>query len=121
MNTFQKIAIIASGFLFMLQIQVAKAQAASISDENVSLKVFPNPSKANEATYFSLDGIETNSMLVVVYDMLGREIYSKVELVENKGYLYTLSSDGSKLPSGVYLITASAEDKVFHQKIIVKS
>jgi hypothetical protein len=52
--------------------------------------------------------------------MLGREIYSKVELIENYGFLFTITSDGHRLSSGVYLISASANDKVFHQKLIVK-
>ena len=58
--------------------------------------------------------------MVVVNDMLGREIYSKVEVIENDGFLFTITSDGQRLSSGVYLISASANDKVFHQKLIVK-
>lgn len=98
-----------------------KAQDKSLLfEENTIFKVYPNPNHENNETYVSLDGFKSQDLLVVVYDMFGREIYSKVEVRESEGFLFTISSDGNKLSSGVYLIIASANDKVFHQKLIVK-
>lgn len=87
--------------------------------EEAIFKVYPNPNPGDE-TFVSLQGFKAQDLLVVVYDMFGREIYSKVEVRENEGFLFTISSEGKKLSSGVYLITASADDKVFRQKLIVK-
>jgi hypothetical protein len=97
----------------------AKAQDLKIPAESPDFKVFPNPNLEDADTYVSLQGFKADNLLVVVNDMLGREIYSKVELMENGGFLFTISSNGNTLPSGVYLITAAANDKVFHQKLIV--
>lgn len=120
MNLIKKIAALSFCFsLFMISEQ-ASAQEMQIPSENANFKVFPNPNMSDADTYVSLQGFTAENLLVVVYDMLGREIYSKVELMENDGFLFTLTTDGRRLTSGVYLITASANDKVFHQKLIVK-
>ncbi|MCW3071768.1 MAG: hypothetical protein JWO44_1658 [Bacteroidetes bacterium] len=97
----------------------AQSRSVLLEDEPV-FKVFPNPNQMESETYVSLDGFKAQDLLVVVYDMLGQEIYSKVEVRENDGFLFTISSDGKKLPTGIYLITASANDKIFRQKMIVK-
>ena len=98
----------------------AKAQSSSAPFvEEATFKVFPNPNQGEE-TFVSLQGFKAEDLLVVVYDMLGQEIYSKVEVRENDGFLFTISSNGRVLSSGVYLITAAANDKVFRQKLIVK-
>ena len=119
MNQIKKIS---SGFciaLFMIAGSMS-AQSIESTSELADFKVFPNPNLGEADTYVSLQGFKADNLLVIVYDMLGREIYSKIELMENEGFLFTVSSDGHRLTSGIYLITASANDKVFHQKLIVK-
>jgi hypothetical protein len=99
----------------------ANAQSQSfLQDEEPVFKVFPNPNLDESETFVSLQGFKAQDLLVVVFDMLGQEIYSKVEVREHEGFLFTISSDGKKLPTGIYLITASANDKIFRQKMIVK-
>jgi hypothetical protein len=111
-------------FLFLIPLILVtgtmNAQDKSIMEEETIFKVFPNPNHADAETYVSLQGFKSQDLLVVVYDMFGREIYSKVEVRENEGYLFSISSNGNTLAAGVYLIIASANDKVFHQKLIVK-
>jgi hypothetical protein len=121
MKLLHKISIASVVVCFSLFSQTLSAQSNTVMliDEPV-FKVFPNPNQIESETYVSLDGFKAQDLLVVVYDMLGREMYSKVEVRENEGFLFTLSSDGKKLPTGIYLITASANDKVFRQKLIVK-
>lgn len=119
MNLIQKVFVTAAfaGCFFT----TTKAQdATSPFEAQPTFKVFPNPNQGQEETFVSLMGFKATDLLVVVYDMLGQEIYSKVEVSENGGFLFTISSDGKRLSSGVYLITASANDKVFRQKLIVK-
>lgn len=98
----------------------SNAQSNLIPTTEFDFKVFPNPSQVDDETYVSVQGFKANDLLVVVYDMLGREIYSKVEVIESDGYLFSLTSDGKRLPAGVYVIIASANDKVFKQKLVVK-
>jgi hypothetical protein len=116
MKHLQKIIIL----FFCITCIAAKAQSSlSPFEDEASFKVFPNPNQGEE-TFVSLQGFKAQDLLVIVYDMFGREIYSKVEVRENDGFLFTISSEGKVLSSGVYLITASANDKVFRQKLIVK-
>jgi hypothetical protein len=120
MNLLKRISITGFCFSFFMIAVSANAQDVQIPAENPDFKVFPNPNQSDADTYVSLQGFKADNLLVVVNDMLGREIYSKVELIENYGFLFTITSDGHRLSSGVYLISASANDKVFHQKLIVK-
>lgn len=121
MNLLKRIAIAGSIICCFVSTNTAQAQSRSaLLEEEAIFTVFPNPNQGQEDTYVSLQGFKAQDLLVIVYDMLGREIYSKVEVRENDGFLFTLSSDGKKLSNGVYLITASANDKVFRQKLIVK-
>jgi hypothetical protein len=107
------------GACLLMGIMVSKAQSGIPVEDEAIFKVFPNPNPG-EDTYVSLKGFEAQDLLVVVYDMFGREIYSKIEVKENEGFLFTIATDGKRLASGVYLITASANDRVFRQKLIVK-
>ncbi|MGZ4159142.1 MAG: hypothetical protein ACXVED_19430, partial [Bacteroidia bacterium] len=77
-------------FLFLMT-DKSKAQGITIPAESTDFKIFPNPNQPDENTYVSLQDFKADNLLVVVYDMLGREIYSKVELMENGGFLFTLS------------------------------
>ena len=120
MNSFKRIALIGFCISFLMIAKSTSAQNIQIPAESPDFKVFPNPNQAEADTYVSLQNFKADNLLVVVYDMLGREIYSKVELMENDGFLFTVTTDGHRLTSGVYLISASANDKVFHQKLIVK-
>lgn len=119
MKRFKKLTFIAlTCSLFF--VTVLKAQTKLMVNEDVEFKVFPNPHMEGIETFVSLKGFKANDLLVIVYDMFGREIYSKVEVREEEGFLFSLASDGQRLPAGVYMITASADDKIFHQKLIVK-
>ncbi len=120
MNLLKRIALYGFCFSFFMIAQSSSAQNIQIPAENPDFKVFPNPNQSDADTYVSLQGFKAENLLVVVYDMLGREIYSKVQLMENGGFLFTITTDGKQLSTGIYLITASANDKVFHQKLIVK-
>ena len=89
MKAFQKISIIALCFGCMMNSYTAGAQNSMIPSESPDFRIFPNPTERDYDTYVSLQGFKANDLLVVVYDMLGREIYSKVELMENGGFLFT--------------------------------
>lgn len=81
-----------------------------------SMSIYPNPNRGDEA-HVDFKGFEAKDLLVVVYDMFGRELYTKIELVEKEGFLFSFDP---ALPKGVYLIIASANDVVFRQKLIVR-
>lgn len=108
-------------FVFLFS-QEASAQdnpgmtgVSSIVAEPV-MRVYPNPNQGN-AAHINFSGFKADDLLVVVYNMLGQEMYSKIEIEENSGYLF--SFDPVLVP-GVYLIIASANDIVYKQKLVVK-
>ena len=119
MKLLQKTVVVCFSVCSFFITDSVKAQVTLNTSEAADFRVFPNPNQGEE-TYVSLQGFKADNLLVVVYDMLGREIYSKIELMENDGFLFTITTDGHRLNSGIYLITAAANDKVFHQKLIVK-
>lgn len=118
MRSFFKV-VVCSVFLLLLSISSGTAQSAFPQESEAVFKVFPNPNPGDE-TFVSLRGFEAQNLLVVVYDMFGREIYSKIEVREAEGFFFTISSDGKRLSSGVYMVVASANDRIFRQKLIVK-
>jgi hypothetical protein len=81
-----------------------------------AMLVYPNPNAGDEA-HITFSGFKADDLLVVVYDMLGREMYSKIQLEENNGFLFSFDP---ALAPGVYLIIASANDVVYKQKLVVK-
>lgn len=84
-----------------------------------SIDLFPNPTDTDSQAYLELNQFEGQEILVVLRDVTGREIYSKIVISVSNNELVTLNQDG-KLDKGVYLITASSANKLYSKKLIVK-
>ena len=80
--------------------------------------IYPNP---NNGEYINLQTPKNNpGVLIIVYDMLGNKIYSKVIIASiNAHDVYTINPS-QKLKPGVYLITATSSNKIYNKKLIVK-
>lgn len=86
---------------------------ASIVNDN-DVRIYPNPSSDN--IHVSLKNRTSNETSVVIYDMLGKMVYS-----EN----YTSATDAKTISvkdfkAGVYEITVSNGGKVYHSRFIVQ-
>ncbi|MFT6278591.1 MAG: hypothetical protein ACJAU0_001413 [Flavobacteriales bacterium] len=80
--------------------------------------VYPNPNNG-ERFNIQTSQNEVVEVLVIVYDMLGKEIYSKV-ITTNKNHSDVYAIEPSeKLNPGAYLITASYYDQTYSKKLIV--
>ena len=80
--------------------------------------IYPNP---NNGKNINLQIAKNNAeVLVVVYDILGNEIYSKVIIVSINGKDVYAINPSQKLNPGVYLITATSSNKIYNKKLIVK-
>lgn len=79
--------------------------------------VYPNP---NEGIFFNVDlsGYKNEQVIVVIRDVQGRQLYSKVFIVDDNQT--TSISLEENLPKGTYLIIASSEDKLISKKLIVE-
>jgi len=58
-------------------------------------------------------------LLVVLRDVEGRELYYKVVIDIEGGKLVGIPI-GRDLPKRIYLVTASSENQIYSQKLIVK-
>ncbi|MBI2269038.1 MAG: T9SS type A sorting domain-containing protein [Bacteroidetes bacterium] len=82
--------------------------------------IFPNPSVVGEAPQLRFTIDEVKGVLVVVNDINGKEVFSKVTIVE-KGDDRVLAIDPTNtLPAGTYIISASSDNSIYRQKLIIK-
>jgi hypothetical protein len=82
--------------------------------------VFPNPATIDEMPMLVFNANETKDVLVVVYDASGKEVFSKVSIVE-KGNGQVVAIDPSNtLTAGFYIISASSDNSIYRQKLIIK-
>ncbi len=84
-----------------------------------AMNLFPNPSIGSTIN-LSINADKGKDILVVVYDVTGRETYSKVLITEQSGENVFAIDPSGKLAAGVYIITATSEESVNSKKLIVK-
>jgi hypothetical protein len=81
-------------------------------------EIYPNPNNGED---FSFQINNNNAeVLVVVYDMLGKEMYSKVIVIDENGKDVYAIDPSRKLNPGVYLIIATSSNKIYKKRLIVK-
>ncbi|MFT6244762.1 MAG: hypothetical protein ACJAXI_001531 [Crocinitomicaceae bacterium] len=82
------------------------------------INVYPNP---NDGEGFNLQLFEKNAeILIVVYDILGNELYSEVIITSLNNHDVYAIHPSKKLNSGVYLILATSGNKIDNKRLIVK-
>lgn len=84
-----------------------------------AFEIFPNPNDGNNIN-ISMNTIQGDEVLVVVYDVNGKKSYSKVIVTEQNGENVYAIDPSSKLSSGMYLITATSQQKLYSKKLIIK-
>jgi hypothetical protein len=85
-----------------------------------TLTVYPNPVTQNEFN-ISLSGLQPQEkVLVVLTDILGNEVYSKVNFSDEDGSFVDVVTTEPKLPSGIYLVIGSTKNSIYKRKIVVK-
>lgn len=84
-----------------------------------SINLFPNPSNESGTSYLELNQFGEQEVLVVLRDVLGKELYTKVLITKSNNELVAINQDGN-LPIGTYLITASSNNKIYSKRLIVK-
>jgi hypothetical protein len=84
-----------------------------------SLNVFPNPANG-ENVNISISTSKAQKVLVVVYDELGRESYSKVIFTGDSSESIFAIDPSGKLKPGIYMIAASSEKTTLMKRLIVK-
>jgi hypothetical protein len=100
--------------------------ATSIEDEegngpvNQSFSgLYPNPATSDYGVQINIPEINTPEILVIVYDMMGRESYSKVILNQGSGPI-TAIDPYHNLSPGMYIVVGSSNDELFNEKLVIK-
>ena len=85
--------------------------------QDIEIAVYPNPAKGK--FFVDIKGYEGEEVLVVVMDMMGKEHFSKVVILDFGGY--TIGFDPSqKLSSGVYMVIGSSNNKLYSKKLVIR-
>lgn len=90
--------------------------------ENFSFSLYPNPAHANTSVFINIktSAEEDKSILVVVYDITGREIYSKINILEKENGQITAVDPSMTLSPGIYVISASADNAIYKEKLVIR-
>ena len=81
--------------------------------------VYPNPIDSKTSLNVKVFGFQNQEVIVVLRDAQGREFLSKVLLSVENNQVFIIDEMQSLAP-GVYIVTASSNDKIYNSKLIVK-
>lgn len=84
-----------------------------------SFNVYPNPNEGSSIN-IALKANKGEEVLVVVYDVTGKQSYSKIIVTEDNGEQVYAIDPSQKLAPGVYLITGTTNQSIYSKKLIVK-
>lgn len=93
----------------------------NISSNTSIFKVYPNPLADGENIMIDYTDfeIEKGEVLVVLYDILGKELYSKVIAYDNGSFIYAIAPE-NRLPPGAYLIIVTSRNQIYKKKLLVQ-
>jgi len=103
--------------------------ATSVSDEfsnqyteaAVVGELYPNPSSKDKPVKINMSNVKEREILVIVYDILGRQAYSKVLMNDGgEGGTYTAIDPSHNLAAGMYIVVGSTKDELFNKKLIIR-
>lgn len=84
-----------------------------------SFNLFPNPTNIGETINLEFKEINEEDLLLVLRDVSGKEFYSKVIMNIEDGKVVGIPLN-MEIPSGIYLITATSNNQVYSQKLMIK-
>jgi hypothetical protein len=84
-----------------------------------SIFLYPNPTSGATSTTLVMNSLENQEVLVVLRDMMGRELFSKVITCSTSNQILAVDPDG-KLAKGSYTVTVTSTKKLYCKKLIVK-
>ena len=82
-----------------------------------SFEIYPNP--VNNSTGFYYTIIDDSQVSIVIFNSVGQEVKNLVNNYQPKG-IYKLTTDLSKLSSGIYLCKLSTKNGSITKKIVIK-
>lgn len=90
-----------------------------VNPDSVDIAVYPNPVEHLQTVTVEHSFNNNQEVLVVLRDIQGKEFYSKVHLSSSNNKLIGIPID-YQIPSGVYFVIATSENKIFSKKLIIQ-
>ncbi len=90
-----------------------------ISEFAEDLKVYPNPN-SGEKINLNIQLSEKQELLVVLVDIYGNTVYSKVILTDDNGTVATAINPSQELKAGIYHVIGYSSDKVLSKKLVIQ-
>lgn len=87
---------------------------------SVDFELFPNPAEKGQIPYIKLFGDEQKEVLLVVTSLTGQESYTKAIVLEVNGDNVVAIDPENKLVPGVYMISATSDNAIYHKKLVIK-
>lgn len=97
--------------------RIAAAAQESITENSLSLQVYPNPMVEQANITFEIT--QTEVVILQAYDMQGRVVAHLFEGEAVAGRAYELEWNGSQLTAGMYIVKLTAGSKTSYQKIMI--
>ncbi|MCI5056349.1 MAG: T9SS type A sorting domain-containing protein, partial [Flavobacteriales bacterium] len=88
--------------------------------ETPEFRVYPNPNNGPRIFVQGSHLNESGEILVVLNDVLGNEVFSKVILTNDMEHFVMGIDIDSKIPPGTYTIRGSSDHELFNKIIIIK-
>lgn len=100
----------------IVAVDISKLEALPLSFE-----IYPNPISQYEKPIIKISEFESQKeVLVVVRDLLGQELYSKVIMTDFSGNSITAIDIENRLPAGTYLIIGTSVNQIFNKYLVIK-
>jgi hypothetical protein len=84
-----------------------------------NIDLFPNPIDENLPSYLQLNNFADQDVLVILRDILGKEVFSKVLNVKSNKELFAINQN-VYITKGAYVISASGNNKIYSKLLIIK-
>lgn len=107
--------ILLAAFICLAQWMKAQDVSPMVRETN------PVPADAiiiNDDANIILNNYNNEEILVIVEDILGNDIYSKI-IFKNQCAVLKAEDPYNRIPAGVYTIVATSRNEIYNQKIVV--
>lgn len=86
--------------------------------ENNTVLIVDTINLNTNSPYIILSNYNSEEILIVVTDLVGNEIFSKV-VFKNKEAVLKAYDPYNKIPAGVYTVTATNRNEIYNQRIVI--
>lgn len=101
--------------------KIISIDVSNLTSSKLIFDIYPNPIYNTENPNIRISNFESDKeILVVVVNILGEELFSKVIITDYSGNSVTALDLQNKLPAGMYLIIGTSLNQTFNKHLIIK-